>query len=120
MTGCAGDEGFKKAMDATVGTTEVALVDRLGPPDTTYRVDGDDSGAKYLTWRKTGRGPANAYNPAYCSMTFRVDRYGVVQSYRYDGTTCNDSSSAAPHWFDVVGMVLAGIGMVVGGILLAP
>ena len=106
LAGCAGSGDFERTMQARVGLTAETLVDRLGPPDATYRLDNDDSGTRYLTWVKAGKAASmNAETPR-CRMTFKVGPDSVVQGYSYDGSACNDGSSSGPGWWDVVSTVL--------------
>lgn len=93
-------------MQARVGLTEEGLVDRLGPPDATYRLENDDSGTRYLTWVKAGKAASmNAETPR-CRMTFKVGPDSIVRGYSYDGSACNDGGSSGPGWWDVVSTVL--------------
>ena len=116
VAGCAGTEHFERAMQSNVGLTEETLVDKLGPPDTAYRLENDDSGTRYLTWVKAGKAASvNAETPR-CRMTFKVGPNSIVQAYSYDGNACNNDRSSGPGWWDIVGTVL--VIAATGGLLL--
>lgn len=116
LAGCAGTQQFERTMQSNLGVTEQALVDKLGPPDTVYKLESDDSGTRYLTWLKTGKAASiNAETPR-CRMTFKVGPDSLVQAYSYDGNACNDDGSSGPGWWDIVGTVL--VVAATGGLIL--
>ncbi|HEX2886902.1 hypothetical protein [Vineibacter terrae] len=116
LAACGGTEHFEHAMQSNVGLTEQSLVDKLGPPDTTYKLENDDSGMRYLTWVKTGSAASSNSESPRCRMTFKVGPNSIVQAYSYDGNACNDGRSSGPGWWDVVGTVL--VIAATGGLLL--
>ena len=108
ISGCATAENYEKILASWVGSSEGALINSWGPPDSAY----ESSGAKYLTYRKSSSGYIPGTQPTYqtqiiggtayttsyggspgysynrnCKTTFTVSD-GTISSWRYEGNAC--------------------------------
>jgi hypothetical protein len=108
LAGCATTAGYEQMLNTWMGSTEIDLVRKWGPPLGAY----DGGGSRFLTWESSGQvyvpGTAPSYqtqfigNTAYttpvggspgytvmkrCRTTFEL-RNGVVSSWRWDGNAC--------------------------------
>lgn len=95
-------EKFEKAVNSWVGSSEQSLIDKLGPPDNVYELDGK----KYLSFvnSSTSYVPQTVHNTTvgnniqtnvyggysrswYCKVTYIVEK-GIIVSWRYEGNAC--------------------------------
>lgn len=98
----ATQEKFERAVNAWVGQPEQSLIDKLGPPEGVYELNGK----KYLTWTNSSTSyvPQTVHNSTignnvqtnvyggyyrswYCKVTYIVEKE-IIVSWRYDGNAC--------------------------------
>lgn len=108
LTGCASEEQFRKNVDLWKGKPELVLIQKMGPPDSSYEVGG----TKFLKYTKSESGYVAGTAPTYtttvvgglavtqpiggssgygytnsCSVVYQVTK-GVVSGYTYEGNAC--------------------------------
>lgn len=113
LGGCATEEGYKKALDTWVGSTEDELVSAWGPPSNVYN---SPSKIKFLTYHDSQTvfvpGVAPSYNTTFigqtaytnriggtpsrtlnysCSTTFEI-RHDRIRSWSFKGNSCKATS----------------------------
>lgn len=108
LASCATTEKYEAMLNTWVGQQESQLVGHWGPPDSVY----ENSGVKYLTYKKsrsgyipgtpptyqtniigntayttsTGGSPGFAYTN-HCKTTFTISNE-IIQKWRWEGNAC--------------------------------
>lgn len=111
LTGCATTANYEAILQTWIGSTEMDLISKWGPPQQVYEATG---GVKYLTYQDSRSGYVPGTSPTYyttynnytntatttsvggssgysytksCQTTFEI-RNGYITSWRWKGNAC--------------------------------